>query len=92
MGRKKALSNEEIGKIKAYEECGLSISQIANKIGRTRCVVCNYMRNPSNYAKNMKGGVYTVLSAADRRAIIRSVSNPQDFAAKIKEKTGIKQA
>ena len=89
-GKKKDVVKREIGKIKAYKECGLNISQIANKIGRTRCVVSNYLRNASNYGKNTKGGTYTVLSALDRRAIIRSASNSQDSAAKIKEKTGVK--
>ena len=80
MGRKKVLSNEEIGKIKAYKDCGLKISQISNKIGRTRCVVSNYLSNPSNYGKNMKGGTYTVLS----------VLQTPKTATKIKEKTGVK--
>lgn len=89
MGRGKSLTVEEKLKIKIYKESDLSINQIAKKIGRSRNVVSNFLKNESSYGKNMKGRTKSVLSAADKRAILRKASNSHDSAAQILAKTGV---
>jgi len=55
MGRGKALTPVEKGKIIAYKECNLTYRQIAEKIGKSKNVICNFLKNPANYGNNMKG-------------------------------------
>lgn len=55
MGRGKALTSDEKGKIIAYKECKLTYREIAEKIGKSKSVVCNFLKNTSGYGKNMKG-------------------------------------
>lgn len=89
MGRKKPLTEEEKGKIKAFIECGQSHRNIAKKIGRSQNIVSNFIRKQSDYGKNMKGRTHRVTTKADRRAIIRAASNSCNSAAKIKQQTGV---
>ena len=77
MGRGKCLTEAEKLKIKTYEESGKSIPKIAQEIGRSRNVVYNFLKNEVSYGKNMKGRTKSVLSATDKRAILRLASNSQ---------------
>lgn len=90
MGKGKPLDESEKGKIKAYRECGHSILQISKNIKRSRKVITSYLNNEDTYGKNMKGRPSSVITAADKRIILRHASNSHDSAAKIKEKTGVK--
>lgn len=56
MGKEKQLTNEEIGKIMAYRDQGLSMEQISIKIGRSKCVICHLLRDPENYGKKTSPG------------------------------------
>ena len=49
MPRGTGLNDEEIGHIKAYRSEGYGFKKIASKIGRSRNVVRNYLRNPEHY-------------------------------------------
>jgi len=90
MGRGTVLSLEEKSKIEAYYDSGLSFQKIAEKTGRHRKTIANFLKNKENYGKNFKGGNNQVVSQADRRAILRQASNSHDSSTKIKEKTGVK--
>ena len=81
------LSLEEKSKIEAHFDCGLSIHEITEKIGRHRKTISSFLHNKENYGKNYKGRTNRATTATDRRSILREASNSHDSAAKIKEKT-----
>ena len=49
MGRGKQLTKEEIGKILAYRDQGLTMRQIGDKIGKSKNVVSHFLQDPENY-------------------------------------------
>jgi IS30 family transposase len=51
MGRKGQLTEYEGGQIDAYAAQGVSASQIAAAIGRSRKPIYNYLRDPASYEK-----------------------------------------
>lgn len=75
MPRGTTLSHEERGKILAYNELRYSTSVIARKINRSRCVVQNFLKNPDNYNTCKRTGRKLLLSARERRSILRKASN-----------------
>jgi len=90
MGKGTVLSLVEKSKIEAYFESGLSYHKIAEKMGRHRKTIANFLKNKESYGKIYKGGNNQVISPADRRAILREASNSHDSTTKIREKTGVK--
>lgn len=48
MGREKCLTESEKLKIKIYKESGELIKKIAQKIGRSRNVINNFLKNENN--------------------------------------------
>lgn len=90
MGKGTVLSLGEKSKIEAYFESGLSYHKIAEKTGRHRKTIANFLKNKKSYGKNYKGGNNQVISPADRRAILREASNSHKSTTKIREKTGVK--
>lgn len=84
MGRGKALTSDEKGKIIAYKECKLTYREIAEKIGKSKSVVCNFLKNTSGYGKNIKGRTKKKLSGTDERRILREASNSHCSASKIR--------
>ncbi|TMW47240.1 hypothetical protein DOY81_007683 [Sarcophaga bullata] len=81
MGRKKQLTEEEKGKIKAFIECGLSHRNIAKKNwSKSKCCE-QFYKKPLKLRKK-----HRVTTKADKRAIIRAASNSSNSASKIKQK------
>jgi len=64
------LSEGEKGRIKAYNDAGFNVSEISRKIGRTRCVITNFLRNPEEYGVKRSSGRKPKLDDLDRRRII----------------------
>lgn len=89
MGRGTVLSLEEKSKITAFYEYGLSFHKIAEKTGRHRKTIANFLHNKDTYGKNFKGGNNRVITEADRRIILREASNSHDSSTKIREKSGV---
>ena len=56
MGKGKQLTSEEIGKIMAYRDEGLSMEQISVKIGRSKCTICHLLKDPENYGTKKSTG------------------------------------
>lgn len=75
MPRGLRLSDEEKGMIIAYKDSGMSFSEISRKIGRTRCVIANFLRSPENYGKARRTGRKPKLSKRDKRRILNQASN-----------------
>lgn len=75
MPRGTVLSDEEKGKIVAYEDEGLNYAQISQKIGRSRCVIRSFLKNRDKYGKKYKTGRKHKLSDRDKRIIIKKASN-----------------
>ena len=63
MGKRSSLSSEVIAKMDAYKDPGLSNRAIATKFSRSLKVVNNYLKNPLEYDKRLKGKTYKKVSA-----------------------------
>jgi len=75
MPRGTLLNEEEMGRIRAYNEAGFNISQISRKVGRTRCVISNFLKDPEKYGINRSSGRKPKLDDRDKRRIIKRTSN-----------------
>ena len=71
MGKGKQLTSEEIGKIMAYRDQGLSMEQISIKIGRSKCAIFNLLKDPENYGKKKSTGRRRSLSPRDQSLVLR---------------------
>lgn len=89
MGRKKQLTDEEIGKIKVLKEQNFSNRQIAKYLNRSDFVIRSYLKQPEKYRKNYRGRKKEALSATDKRAILRIASNSRCSAKTIAEQSGV---
>lgn len=89
MGRGKALSVAEQAKIDVLQNEGFSNRKIAEKIGRHKNVVNNYVKDKENYGKNMKRFIKTATTPRERRAILKEASNSPLSVSKIKAKAGV---
>lgn len=89
MGRGKQLTPEERAKIEVLQEEGYSCRGIAEKIGKSKTVVNNFLRNAETYDKNMKGRPAKAIFPRERRSILRYASNAPMSASKIKARAGV---
>ena len=51
MAKGKALSDFEKGQIQAFFDSGISKREIARRLGRSLCVVCNFLSKADAYGK-----------------------------------------
>ena len=84
MGRKSTLTESEKASILAYRDSGASVNKISAKIGRSRCVVQNFLRDPVNYGKKISKTGNRKTSNRDRRNILRCASDSGSISSKIK--------
>ena len=75
MPRGKYLTEQEMGKIKAFKELNIPVREIARRISRSHNVVINFLKNPDNYGQNKTGGPKKKLTSRSERRIINAVSN-----------------
>lgn len=83
MGRGKAITAVERGQIAAYNEQGLSIRQIADKLGRSNNLVLHCLKRGPENPPAITTGRKRKLSARDNRNICRHASNHCTTARKI---------
>jgi len=86
----KRLSPYEQGLIDGHKAQGLTIREVAQKIGRSPNAVSNYLRDPENYGRKNPGGRPSVLSQRDRRHVLREASNKVTAASGIKKKLSLR--
>lgn len=89
MGRGKPLSPYEQGQIVVLHEQRLSMRGIAKKLGRSLCVVQNFLKNKENYRKLKSTGRPNVLTARETRLVSRKASNSMKSAVTIKEELNL---
>ena len=77
MGLAKPLSEHEQGQIDSLQEIGQSQRFIAKFLGRSRCVVQNYLRLGSEYGSAQSTGRAKLLSARDERRIAKLAEDQQ---------------
>jgi len=65
------LTEFEQGKILAYKESNMSVKMIANKIGRSRKVISNFMKYPVAYGAKKHTGRKPTLTPNDERRLLR---------------------
>lgn len=88
MGRAKQLSTREKGKIDAYSDLNLSITDISRRIRRSFNVVKSYLQNKENYGHNYKGR-QKKLSTRDRRRLCRAASNSTKTSRMLKSELNL---
>jgi transposase len=71
MGRGKSLTDVEMGQILVLSGEGKGHRYIANKVGRSKTVVTNFLRNPEKYGKNYETNKPTKTTTRDVRLIFR---------------------
>ena len=69
------LTEAEKAKIDAFSSTGMSIQDIAENLGRSRCVVRNYLEDPATYGTAQRPGAPRKLSERDERRLSREASN-----------------
>lgn len=74
MGRGKPLTEFEKGQICEKKRNGMSISQIAKDLSRSRHVIGSYLNDPIGYGTNKPPGRPSKLSSRDKRAILGEVT------------------
>ena len=84
MGKGKQLTSEEVGKIMAYRDQGLSMEQISIKIGRSKCVICHLLKDPENYGKKKLPG--RSLSPRDQSLVLRLARTQHLNSTQIQER------
>lgn len=84
MPKGKYLSQEEKYTILAYRKKNMSIKQISKDIGRSRCVVRNFLQDPENYGKNYPKTIKQKLTTRDKRKIVNTASNSTKSLRQIK--------
>ena len=89
MGRGKALSEYEKGIIDALNDNGLSLNKISRRLGRSRCVVRNYLNNKEGYGTRKSKGRPMVVRDREKRRIINCASSTGASLAKIKANTEV---
>lgn len=89
MPRGNILSAEEQGKIQAFHEEKLSNRAIAKKIGRSLCVVNNFLKLRSNYGTKKSSGRTPTLSPRQKSLIIRTAARENVFAGQIKDQLAL---
>ena len=75
MAKGKRLNQQEQGQILAFKKIGWGIRKIAKEIGRSKCVVLNFLKNPAKCGQNNNAGRKKKLSERNTRQIANKSSN-----------------
>ena len=79
----KRLSLVEQGQLDLMIQLGWSLYKMSAHVGRSRCCIRNYMKNPVQYGINTNPGRKQKLSAREKREICRLASNSTKSANEI---------
>lgn len=90
MGRGKQLTTEEKKIISRMASRNLTIAEISRNTGRSRKVISNYLKAPEFYGIKKSPGRPHVLTAREKRAILRAASNSSSTARQIAVSAGVK--
>lgn len=83
MGRKKCLFSTEQAQIKAYNECGMPVKDIAARMNRGLTVIYSFLKLKDDYGKKKRPGRKPKLSARDVREVKRLASSASISPAQI---------
>lgn len=92
MGRGTAVTEQERGAVIALHQANQSLRDIAQRIGRSPTLVRNCIKAAPNQHALKKRGPKFKASEKERRLIVRSASNQQTSAAKLKESLNLKHS
>lgn len=89
MPRGLTLTEYERGQITAFHESNVSMNIIANRIGRSRAVVQNFLKNPAGYHTIKRKGVEKKLTTRDERRIANMASNSSKSCRQIQRECNL---
>lgn len=69
-----SLTHDERVAIRAYAHTGMSGRAIAATIGRSKSVVCRFLKDPDEYARNKHKGAQPKMTPAAIRRLLREAS------------------
>lgn len=75
MGRGKSLTDVEIGQILAYHDQGKSGRWIGNKIGRSKSLVNDFLKDPEQYGQAKHTGRPKVITDRESRHVLRLITD-----------------
>ena len=84
------LTDHEQGQISAFHSSGMTVTQIANKLGRSRCAPYTYLKVPGRYGKANRGGRPKKVSAQMQRRIINKLKGSSETNREVKEQLDLK--
>ena len=84
MGKGKALSEFEKGRIEELLHQRISKREILKRLNRSKCVILNYSKNKKRYGQKKSSRRKKLLSKRDQRAILKIASNSSVTLSKIK--------
>jgi len=79
------LTSDERIEIRAYAQTGMSGRAIAATIGRSKDVVCRFLRDPQEYERKKHQGRQAKMSAAAHRRLLREASHGEKSARKLRD-------
>ncbi|XP_076657166.1 uncharacterized protein LOC143361560 [Halictus rubicundus] len=89
MGRGERLNERQIHTILKLSEEPYSVTKISKVVNRSRKVIINLLKNPENHGKKKGSGRPQSLTARQKHAILRTVSNSSMTALQIAESVGV---
>lgn len=89
MPRGLKLTQFEKGQINAFFQQNMPMREISRIIGRSDCVVRNFLRNQQKYGSKVRSGRPKILKPRDHRNIGRVASNSPKSLSKIKQQCNL---
>ncbi|CAJ0584063.1 unnamed protein product, partial [Mesorhabditis spiculigera] len=89
MGRGKALTECEMGKILAYHDLGLSGRAIAKKLGRSHHVIDRFLKKPDAYKSSAPTGRPKKLTGGEIDALQKAASNSTIGSRQLKKQLAL---
>lgn len=84
------LSEFEKGKVVAFHNSGLAVSQIATKLNRSRTVIYNFLKNPYTYGRQRHTGRPSSVTAREKRLIIKRAISRKQTSTEIKRELNLR--
>ncbi|CAO4371152.1 unnamed protein product [Caenorhabditis nigoni] len=92
MGKGRALTLAQQAQLDIMQQLGVSIHDMARRIGKSRCSIRGYLRDPDHYGTKLKNssGRPRKLTIREERSIVRSVSNSPKSINDVRQELNLK--
>ena len=84
------LTEHEQGQISAFHSSGMTVTQISNKLRRSRCAIYTYLKDPGRYGKAKRTGRPKKVSAQMQRLIINKLKSSSKTIGEVQKQLDLK--